>query len=308
MKRNFYSFCFSAAALLLVSFGAPASTCESQFQAIGDARNGIFYTSSVAKPGLSVSSALGQLRKLGAQADLTASEETITDGSGELSLVWEKGKPPIVMKAVANSAGTVTIGTKLPPSQKMTREEGVANICGLLNGLKAGKEGERIAAAARAQASPTGFINADAQKLSAEVERDVQQAMSAVDNKGKLGNVLFGTSNYASGGERNAAFAPIQAKYLGRKYRIDGKIYTLSFNQYSGELRMAFIVAQPRGLLRLPSRTNDNNFYFTIECIFASDQIDFFATLSEGDQVALTGTVAQIDPKGMDFKDCRQAR
>ena len=308
MRRNLYLFCLTSAGLISVSFGTSAATCEDQFQAVGDARNGVVYTSSVTKPGLSVPSALGQLRKLGADTELTAGTETITGGFGELSLVWEKGKPKIVFKATADSAGTVTLATKLPPSQKMTRQEGIANICGILNALKAGEEGEAIAAAARSEAAPAGIINANAQKLSAEIGREIRQSMAAVNSKGKLGNALFGTSNFAGGGERNAAFAPIQAKYLGRKYRIDGKVYTTSFNQLNDQLTVAYVVTQPRGFLRMPQSLDSNNFNFTIECIFARDQVEFFATLSEGDNVTLTGTVAQIDPQGMDLKDCRQAK
>lgn len=103
------------------------------------------------------------------------------------------------------------------------------------------------------------------------------------------------------------AFAPIVAKYKGRNYRIDGQIYTVSQNQFSGEMRIAYLVTQARGLLGIRQSSTYNSNNFTIECILAPDQEKFFLTLSEGDWVKLAGTVDQINTQGMELRGCRQA-
>ncbi len=81
----------------------------------------------------------------------------------------------------------------------------------------------------------------------------------------------------------------------------------MSRNQYSGELRIAYLVTQTRGLLGIRQSATYNSNNFTIECILPPDQDKFFSTLSEGDSVTLAGIVNQIDTQGMVLRDCRQA-
>ncbi len=294
--------------LMALSAAAQAGTCEGDFQAIGDARNGLLFMGMVKKPGLSVSSALGQMQKFAMDEGFTVGNESIVGGNGEVLFTRTRDvKTPIVYRASANGSGEVTLGTKLARGQQMNPDEVRAKFCGALNGLKTGKEGEAIAAAARAKSGSGQIIDAEAPKLSAEIGRDIQKTMRGVNSKGAFKNLMLGTSESATAGERNTAFAPIHAKYLGRKYRIDGEIYTISRNQFNGEMQIAYLVTQTRGLLGVRDSSTFNSNNFTIQCILAPDQAKLFVALSEGDWVKLSGTVDKIDEGGMVLRECRQS-
>ena len=293
--------------LLALSAAARAGTCEDGFEAVGDPRNGMLFMGQMQKPGLSVRSALGQMQKIALEEGYQVGNESITGNSGELLLTQNNLRTPLVWRVQADSSGRVSLGTKLARGQKMEVAGARTEICSMLAKLKTGKEGEAIAAAARTKTGAGQIIDAEAPKLSAEIGRDIQKTMAGVNSKGVFGNLMVGSSNYATDGERNEAFAPIVAKYKGRKYRIDGQIYTVSENQFSGEMEVAYLVTQTRGLLAIRQSSSDNNNNFTIQCILAPDQAKFFTTLANGDWVKLAGTVNQIGTHGMVLKDCRQA-
>ena len=293
--------------LLALSAAARADTCEDGFEAVGDPRNGMLFMGQVQKPGLSVRSALGQMQKIAQEEGYQIGNESIAGNSGELLFTQTNLRTPLVWRVQADSSGQVSLGTKLARGQKMEVAGARTEICSMLAKLKTGKEGEAVAAAARTKTGAGQVIDAEAPKLSAEIGRDIQKTMAGVNSKGVFGNLMVGSSNYATDGERNEAFAPIVAKYKGRKYRIDGQIYTVSENQFSGEMEVAYLVTQTRGLLAIRQSSSDNNNNFTIQCILAPDQAKFFTTLANGDWVKLAGTVSQIETQGMVLKDCRQA-
>ncbi len=295
------------AGLLALSAAARAGTCEDGFEAVGDPRNGMLFMGQVQKPGLSVRSALGQMQKIAQEEGYQIGNESIAGNSGELLFTQTNLRTPLVWRVQADSSGQVSLGTKLARGQKMEVAGARTEICSMLAKLKTGKEGEAIAAAARTKTGAGQVIDAEAPKLSAEIGRDIPKTMAGVNSKGVFGNLMVGSSNYATDGERNEAFAPIVAKYKGRKYRIDGQIYTVSENQFSGEMEVAYLVTQTRGLLAIRQSSSDNNNNFTIQCILAPDQAKFFTTLANGDWVKLAGTVSQIETQGMVLKDCRQA-
>lgn len=288
---------------------AHAGTCEQDFKAVGDPRNGMAFVASVTMPGLSISSALGQLQKYAADEGMEVGSESIVGDNGEVFFTRTKDvKTPIVYHGQANAAGQVGLSVKLARGQQMQTDDVRNDFCGVLNALKLGAEGESVAAAARAQSGTGRVIDGEAPKLSADIGRDVKKTMAGVNSKGALGNVMIGSTNYATEGERKEAFAPIRAKYLGRNYRIDGQIYTISKNQFSGEMEIAYLVTQTRGLLgvRQSSTYNSNN--FTIACTLAPDQAMLFSTLSEGDWVKLEGAVSDITTGGMNLRECRQSK
>jgi hypothetical protein len=298
--------CF--AGLLALSSVARAGTCEDDFEALGDARNGLVFMGSIQKPGMSVSSALGQLQEIARGKSYQIGNESITDASGELVFTQTNVSPPIVMRAQADSTGQVSLGTKLGRGQQVDVENARKEICLMLNMLKPGKEGEAIAASARARHDAgQQVIDAEAPKLSAEIGGDIQKTMAGVNNQGQLKKLLIGSyDKIATQGERNQAFAPIVAKYQGRKYRIDGQVYTVS-TQYNGDMQVAYLVTQTKGLFKVRQRSDYNNLNFGITCTLAPDQAKFFLTLSGGDWVKLSGTVSDITPNGMELRDCRQA-
>lgn len=296
-------------AFLCMAPGSHAATCQDSFQALGDSRNGMLYSSSVTRPGMSVDSALGQLQKIGVDEDLTPGAEMISGDTGELTLRWEKVSPAIVFKATANSSGRVDLGTKLPREHKMSTSEAVANICGMLDKLKAGKEGDAIAARARARGGIGTVADVEASELSAEIDSEIKKAIGPLNRKGWLGNLLIGTSTGSSNAAVREVFAPIHAKYMGRKYRIDGEVAGTSYNNVNNELRVSYNVAQRRGLLRV--RESDSRSYylnFAITCIMALDNIAYFDTLAQGDRARLIGTVSSFSTSSMELTECRQAK
>lgn len=91
--------------------------------------------------------------------------------------------------------------------------------------------------------------------------------MAGVNSKGVLGRILVGSENYATAGEAKEAFEPIEAKYKGPNYRIDGQIYSVSRNQFSGEMQITYLVTQTHGVLGIRESTMYNNtINFTIAC------------------------------------------
>ncbi len=215
--------------LLVLPVLAQAGPCEQDFQAVGDPRNGMMFVGTVNMPGLSISSALGQLQKFAADEGFEIGNESITGNTGEVFFTRTKDlKTPIIYRGEANAAGQVSLSVKLARGQQMKPDEVRATFCGVLNSLKLGEEGTAIASSARAQSGSGRIIDAEAPKLSTEIGRDIKKTMAGVNSKGALGNLMVGSSNYATEGERKEAFAPIRAKYLGRQYRIDGQIYTIS--------------------------------------------------------------------------------
>lgn len=294
------------AALLALPAIARAGACEDGFQAVGDPRNGLLFLGEVQKPGLSVRSALGQLQKIALDGGYQLGNESINGDTGELFFTQTTLSPPLVLRARADSAGQVSLGTKLARGQHLQVAGARNEICSMLAKLKTGQEGEAIAAA-RAKTGSGQIIDAEATKLSAEIGRDIRKTMAAVNSKGTLGNLLIGSTNYATESERKEAFAPLVAKYRGRKYRINGQVYTASRNEFSGELVVAYLVTQTRGLLKIRQSSAYNSNNFLIQCVLAPDQAKFVLTLSGGDWVKLAGTVDKIDSEGMELRDCRQA-
>jgi len=308
--RNRRLWCFLGLAAMAAT--AHASSCEQNFQAIGDPRNGLTFTGAVSVPGLSVSSALGQMRNFANEEGAEAGADSFNGDRGEVLFTRSKGlKRPIVYHVRANASGLVSLSTKLAPGQQMDAGIVRTSFCNALNALKAGKEGEAIAAAARAASSSDSafdeVIEGKARDLSRKIQRDVAKSMAAVNSKGRLGNLLVGSRNYATENERANAMAPVIAKYKGRRYRIDGQIYTITENEFTRVKEIAYLVAEPEGLFRGVGGSTINNHNFTIRCDMAPDQVRLFYSLSEKDWIKLEGTVDQISETGMKLKDCRQA-
>lgn len=296
------------AGLLAMSATARAGTCEQDFKTVGDPRNGLLYVGRLVKPGLTVSSALGQLQKIAVDDGFEVGAESIQGDKGELFFTLTTSRPPVVVRVEANSAGEVTMGTKLAAGQKMDEEDARRNICGMLGRLKTGAEGEVIATAARVKHGSDRVIDIKAEVLSAELRREIDRAKrSTVSGKTIMKDLLLGTSTHATTDQMNVATAPIVAKYRGRKYRIDGQAYTVSTSEYTGAMEAAFLVTQTRGLLGVrQSSSMNNSLNYTIVCVMAPDQAAFFSTLNGGSYMTLVGTVDTMTMYGMKLRDCRQ--
>ncbi|HEX6592562.1 MAG TPA: hypothetical protein VF050_11230 [Moraxellaceae bacterium] len=295
-----------AAGLMLLSGLASAKGCEDSFQSVGDARNGLFFSAEVKMPGLSASSALGQLQQVALDGGYKVGGELLAGGAGELYFIQDSNDPDIVMLAQAEKSGRVSISTKLARGQKTDSAAVRTEFCSLLAKLKTGKEGDAIAAAAREKTGVNTVTDAKADKLSAEIGKVVKKALGPVASKGNLSRALIGTGPSATSGEYAEAFAPVRARYIGKKYRVDGQVYTVSGSPAEG-MEVNYLVTQTRGLLGVRQESQFNDLNYQIKCVFARDQAKFFLTLSEGNEVTLAGTVTDMQPGGMVLRDCRQA-
>lgn len=296
-----------AASLLVLPGLTLAKGCEDSFQAVGDARNGLFFSAQVKLPGLTASSALGQLQQIALDGGYQVGGELVRGGAGELYFIQDSNEPDIVMHAIADKSGKVVLSTKLARGQKTDPAAVRGEFCGLLGKLRPGKEGEAIAAAAREKTGVGRVTDARADKLSAEIGKVVKKALGPVAAKGQLSRALIGTGESATSGEYAEAFAPVRARYIGRQYRIDGQVYTLSGAPGTRDMEVNYLVTQTRGLLGVRQETQFNDLNYQLKCRMAGDQAKFFLTLSEGNFVTLTGTVTDMQPGGLVLSDCRQA-
>lgn len=295
-----------AVGLLMVSGWALAG-CEDSFQSVGDARNGLFFSGNVKVPGLSAQSALGQLQQIALDGGYKVGGELIRGGAGEMYFIQDSNNPAIVMLATADKSGKVSISTKLARGQKTENAAVRKEFCSLLAKLKAGKEGEAIAAAAREKTGVNQITDARADKLSAEIGKVVKKALSPVAAKGQLSRALIGTGVTATSGEYEEAFVSVRAKYIGRKYRVDGQVYTVTGSPLGGDMEVNYLVTQTRGLLGVRQEPEFNSLNYQLKCMMARDQAKFFMTLTEGNYATLVGTVVDMQPGGLVMSDCRQA-
>lgn len=295
------------AAGLLMASGWVQAGCEDSFQSVGDARNGLFFSGHVKVPGLSAQSALGQMQQIALDSGYKVGGELIRGGAGELYFIQDSNNPAIVMLATADKSGKVSLSTKLARGQKTETAAVRQEFCSLLAKLKPGKDGEAIAAAAREKTGANQITDAKADKLSAEIGKVVKKALAPVAAKGQLSRALIGTGVTATSGEYEEAFVSVRAKYIGKKYRIDGQVYTVSGSPLGGDMEVNYLVTQTRGLLGVRQEPEFNSLNYQLKCRMAKDQAKFFLTLTEGNYATLVGTVVDMQPGGLVMGDCRQA-
>ncbi|QWT22433.1 hypothetical protein KPL74_10645 [Bacillus sp. NP157] len=297
----------AGAALLFSSFGTLAATCEETFKSIGDPRNGLAFLAERTMPGLTVDSALGQIRQYGTDEKFTVGADTMDGKNGQVYLLQDSSNPPVVVSFTARADGTVGLATKLARGQKMDAEAGKQYMCGMLNKLKTGKEGEAIAAQARSHSDMGRVTDTTAVDLSQSLGKETQKLSRAM-NGGSFKDLLLGTHTSPDQlRDRDAMFMPLVVKYTGRKYRIDGEVYTASINPYNGVGEVAWLVTKTRGLLGIRQDDDMNNGQFTVTCAVATDQNPLVMTLRIHDFAKLEGTVDRIDLSGIHLKECRQA-
>lgn len=292
---------------------AIAAPCD--FQAHGDPRNGLIFKGQVQIPGLSVQSALGQLQHLAMEGGYQLGNELLGGNSGELSFIQTSNHPAIVVWATADSLGRISLSAKLARGQKVPPAAVESEFCSMLSKLKTGKEGEAIAAAAREKSGLGRTIDAQAVKLSTAIGKEVKKALSPAANKGNFSRFMIGTGPTASPSEFQELFAPVRAKYLGQKFRIDGQIARTSLHDsissvndmVNRKMEVTYDVRVKKGLLGVREEPGMQHLHFQIKCLLANDQKSFFQTLSEGDSVTLTGTVTEFEQHGMVLSGARRS-
>lgn len=297
----------AACSIAFVSMHAAAAD-NCRFDQIGDPRNGMVYSAEVRVAGASPASALGQMAAHASEYELQAGPE----GNSERRF-FRDGRPPLTLMATVQGNGSIMLMTKLGRGDKTTEQQARSMMCGLLSRIKPGKEGERVANAARRAAENAPVTVVKAETLSAELGREAKRAVASGTRISMKGLLVGGEVVDRNRSDVDAAFAPFAAKYLGKRYRIDGQVYTVdregSFMGAGGMVSgIHYLVTPTRGLLRIRQDSTFNNNNFTISCRFARDQAAFAMTLKERDWVTLEGTVSEVDPSGMELQNCRQVR
>lgn len=301
-----------ALALLAAHSFALAGKCT--FQTSGDPRNGLTFKAQTQVPGLTVSSALGQLQHFALEGGYILGNERITSASGQLSFLQTRNQPALVVWAQANGSGGVSLTLTLARSQKVDPAAVEAEFCALLGKLKAGKEGEALAEAARTRSGLGRTIQTDAVALSKALDREVKKALAPANQDGLL-RMLGGKDRDAGPREVEELFAPIRAKYLGQKYHLEGQVWASTRDQLPRNvdeyvnpmLELVFDVRGRKGLLGVREDSTQQDLHFQIVCRLAKDQLSYFRSLAEGDFTTLTGTVIEIGPRSMVIGDARKA-
>lgn len=286
---------------------AAAATCEATFQAVGDARNGQRFAAERSIPGISMRSALGQMRSMALSVGHEASGDMITAEDGTILLTQREGVTiPVVTVGQVDAAGKVFVTVKLARGQVVREEDARAGLCGqLLDRIKPGKEGEAIAEAARLASRFDVPVTTTAEALSAEVGKDAKRlsrSMTTAPLRGLIGN--------RNAGEGDELLMPFAAKYMGRRYVLDGKADTVQQARMGDDaVAVSYLVTQPKGLLRSRAASNyDDVSAYNVDCVLAPDQRLLAGTLRRGDFVKLAGTVQEVGVSGMRLADCRQAK
>lgn len=301
--------------VLLAAAGPAAASgaCDKAFKTVGDARNGALYMADVTVPGLKVQSALDQLRKIGGDDEFEVAGQLVEGDTGDQYLIQRKGlRTPLVLVGTADRTGRVTLATKLARGQSVEPAAAKQSMCGMLDKLKAGSQGDTVAAAGRTQYPMPAVEAVAAPDLSKMMGKEVKDTMALYRSAGAFKDLMLGTTtNKEDKGDRSATFLPLYAKYVGRRYQIDGQVYTVNPSTYStkpGDIgSINYLVTPTRGLLRVRQNDTFNNNNYTIRCEFASDQAANFTMLRERDWAKLEGEISSIEESSMTLRNCRQA-
>lgn len=293
------------------TWGAQAATsCDSNFKAVGDPRNGQVFLSEVKIAGLKPRSALGQLRRYVKDEGYEAGGEVYdAKGKGQFYYVQNGLRLPLVFIAEAEPEGVVAITVKLARGQTVGEADARKGLCDILAKLKSGKEGEAIASAAREQDGVERYEDVDAVQLSAKLEKEVKRTAAAGAGMRSFTDIMLGGNSSAEASEQvMQAMFPFYARYIGKKYRVDGRLYYVGTDQYKHVDKVSYLVTQTKGLLNKRADANMNNARFGISCEMAPDQKAFFMTLRSQDFAKLEGTVTNVTGNTIEMSDCRQAR
>lgn len=282
----------SAISILTFSFSARAADCFDSFKTIGDPRNGAKFVASVRVPGLTPSSALGQVQQRGMDQKYQIGGELFDRNSGQLFLLEQMKGYAIVVKVDADGSGTVTTTVKLARDTVVSSERAQRMLCSLLTDLKTGPQGDHIAATARERSGTQKVRNTTARELSAEI--------SKLNRK---------TQKFHWNGpdDLDATFAEVPATFMGRKYRIDGVIYSAGMRGKQGSV--TYLVTQKLGLGGISGYDYDarNSLYYQIECLLPASQESYFKTLRARDYALLEGTITEVTREGATLTGCVQA-
>jgi hypothetical protein len=275
---------------LPVAAGA-AGTCEENFKTSGDPRNGAAFATSVTIPGLSVRSALGQMQKTALDDGFEVGNEAIREQDGTLTILQKSSmlNRGFLIYINADAGGQIAINSRLNRDQVAKPEDIRGGMCSMLGRLKTGPEGEAIANAAREKTGVEQVRSLKAHDLAKELDKAVER------EQGKRG-------------EGQVDMNRVYAKYLNKRFRIDGQIArkgepTPQFPNEDQEIE--WITTGHKGLLAFKEDSFAQGARPTILCKVPKELSEYFKALRNDDWATLTGKVTKFEGNVMTLENCR---
>lgn len=266
---------------LFISLPSLANTCESNFETLGDPRNGAAFATSADIPGVTPTIALGQLRGIAVKDGFNVLSEESTAQAGTLVIEQTKGvRHPFLIYFKATAKGTaseVSVETKLKKKVTAKPEDIRQGMCGMLARVKSGKEGESLAAKAHAEAPKAKVIVVKAITLSREFDHVIKKY--------------------------NAD--EITARYRGKVYQLDGQIKEPL--ETDGTIEIWYDVFREANWL-MPGELGAEMARTSIICRLAPDQVKHGKYLKVNDMAKLTGTVSHFfsgAPNKLVLENCK---
>ena len=275
---------------LPVAAGA-AGSCEENFKASGDPRNGVAFETSVTIPGLSVRSALGQMQKIALDDKFEIGNEDIRDQGGTLTILQKASftNRGFLIFINANADGQVSINSRLNRDQVAKPEDIRGGMCSMLGRLKTGPEGDAIANAARERTGVEKVLSYKAHDFAKELAKAVDR------EQGKRGEGAVDMNR-------------VYAKYLNKRFRIDGQVAR------KGEpstmfpnlpLEIEWKTTGVKGLLAFKEESYMQQSRPIIICTLPKDQRQYFDGLRIEDWATLTGKAISFEGNLLTLEDCR---
>lgn len=268
------------AALALCPSLALAGTCEDNFTSQRDPRNGAEYRTSTTVVGVGVGSALAQLRVIAQGNKYKYLNETGDERSGTLTMEYPRAMAyeafPVAFTATARGAATeLSVHTRTSRGTNFKDAESRAHLCGLLAQVKPGARGDALAASVRKAegAGASQVVSIAPRKLSDEIEKQIRNSLRGPGASPQI----------------------ISERYKGRRYRIDGQLYTKETNTYgprpnSHGRQVTFDIVKKDNLLRAAETSAAAHTQTQIVCELAPGQEGYADRLEPGDYMTLTGT------------------
>ncbi|QQP95662.1 hypothetical protein [Lysobacter enzymogenes] len=255
--------------LLIPSVSAVAGQCEDNFVKKGNAITGTEYFTSNTVKGLSIASAIGQVRNAGIARNMAVLSEDTVGGSLVLEEPSTAMSRPLPLQITADAAGTVTATLKLRRGAFGHPDTIKKNICDMIGTLQPGKTAPPRSAAPKALPIVIG-----APQLAKEIETQAKE---------------------------NAAV--VADRYKGRVYTVKGTNAGVS----DGKSGKYYVTFQATTSLIPGLADSDRRLFETrVRCLLRPDQKAYALTLRANDRIQLTGVFDEYNDTDfvVELKDC----
>lgn len=255
--------------LLAPSLSAVAGQCEDNFIKRGNPLTGTEFFTTVTVKGMSVASAIGQIRNAGIGRNMAVLSEDTVGGSLILEEPSTAMSRPLPVQFTADEAGTVTATLKLRRGSISHPDEIKKGLCGMIGSLQPGKTAPPRSAAPKALPIVIG-----APQLAKEIEAQAKE---------------------------NAAV--VADRYKGRVYTVKGTNAGVSDGK-GGRYYVTF--AANTSLIPGLAASDRKLFETRVRCLLRPDQKGYALTLRANDRIQLTGTFDEYNDTDfvVELKDC----